>query len=391
MLEKVKEMKMDDVVLALLDKVLPPEFNAVKTIRSIADKEPFATSISNLKAVALDVRRKASQEEKKEETSAMMVQKEVKYSYPVKSHFCRKSNSWKPVWIEGKGSLCFKCESYGHMSARCKQVNMVSSILAVADDNRKNVWAVDSCATISVTPYIADFMDGTYTKGVYGSVMVANGKRELIIGMGLVSLKVKVANEDSCVDMLFTAHHVPGLTKRLFSVNSARDDNIKSTINVTHPCGKQLQLEEVNGFPTFSVHRPYNEVHLVAGPSDEMIEHARRGHFGNVEGELCEACVKGKLTHCRHSHFPKERALKVNELVHTDLLGAITPASRSGLKYAQVFVDSHYRYYSVKLLKHKSDSSNAMNEFLKEEQASGFTVGTIFSDNAKELIGSESK
>ena len=57
---------------------------------------------------------------------------------------------------------------------------------------------------------------------------------------------------------------------------------------------------------------------------------------------FCNICCKGKMTHSAISKKPDERAKKPLDMVHSDLVGPITPTAMGGFVYAIVIVD----YYS---------------------------------------------
>ena len=379
LVKKLKDVKIENIGIAMMERILPVEFNAAKTMRLVAEGMPYQTALDNYLKVALEQRKTPI----RKEDTAMMAKEEVK------KWRCR-DGTIKPIWVQGKGQLCFNCERYGHNKYSCRQqkeAHMVisDSIMAISDNNSKE-WYVDSCASISVTPYKQDFVQRTYRP--FGErekrrIRVANGKTIDISGIGMVELMVKVKNSNQFEKLCFAAYYVPQLMKRLFSGKHASQHAVQTTLSVIHPSGKELELVEVNGLPTL---HQLAEACMISAENQTKLSHMRTCHLGKLGDEICEACIKGKLHRAPHSHGIRERSQRVNENVYTDIVGKINPASRSGFQYAQVFVDSHSRFYTVKLLRRKSDSYRAIVEFIKDESSRGHKVGTLHCDNGRELI-----
>lgn len=80
-------------------------------------------------------------------------------------------------------------------------------------------------------------------------------------------------------------------------------------------------------------------------------------------GTVCKTCVEAK--HAADSHRVSDsRATSPLQLVHSDLMGPMRPASAGGSEYILTVVDDYSGYAQVIPLKHKSDASKALRELL---------------------------
>lgn len=70
----------------------------------------------------------------------------------------------------------------------------------------------------------------------------------------------------------------------------------------------------------------------------------------------CDSCALGKLKQTSSTR-PFYRSPGLLNLVHSDLIGPISPPTKTGLKYILTFIDDHTRYSRVYLLKSKDRKS----------------------------------
>ncbi len=76
------------------------------------------------------------------------------------------------------------------------------------------------------------------------------------------------------------------------------------------------------------------------------MEATKAGHGLNIVkstknvGNVCEACVHGKSKNMPHPRNAKT-TMGVLQLMHTDLVGAITPVGVNGANYAQLLTDDY--------------------------------------------------
>jgi hypothetical protein len=78
---------------------------------------------------------------------------------------------------------------------------------------------------------------------------------------------------------------------------------------------------------------------------------------------LCDSCIEGKVFCIPfQGNFDKaDHPLTV--LVHTNLVGPITPSTNSGKQYFITLVDQYTGFISVSLLHRKSNATEAILEF----------------------------
>eukprot|EP00892_Ulva_mutabilis_P012749 jgi/Ulvmu1/9847/UM056_0089.1 len=79
--------------------------------------------------------------------------------------------------------------------------------------------------------------------------------------------------------------------------------------------------------------------------------------------DTCDLCVKAK--HVADSHPASgSRATAPLELVHSDLMGPVRPASVGGNEYVLTAIDDYSGYAAVVPLKYKSEASTQLKNIL---------------------------
>eukprot|EP00892_Ulva_mutabilis_P010226 jgi/Ulvmu1/7576/UM037_0120.1 len=79
--------------------------------------------------------------------------------------------------------------------------------------------------------------------------------------------------------------------------------------------------------------------------------------------DTCDLCVKAK--HAADSHPASgPRATVPLELVHSDLMGPVRPASVGGNEYVMTAIDEYTGYAAVVPLKYKSEASEELKKVL---------------------------
>ena len=123
---------------------------------------------------------------------------------------------------------------------------------------------------------------------------------------------------------------------------------------------------------------------------DKEYELSRKVYHG-IGIELCQACCMGKgvVTKPKLSAFVATQPL---QLLHVDICGPFAYGSIDGSKYFLTIVDGYSRFVYVKLLKTKSDATNAMKDIIVHAEtkfaSSGkvFKVGAVRTDNGGEFV-----
>jgi hypothetical protein len=99
---------------------------------------------------------------------------------------------------------------------------------------------------------------------------------------------------------------------------------------------------------------------------------------------VCEVCVIGKQnrTPSRKSHT---RAIKVGELVHTNLAGDDKiPKIDGESRYVATMIDDYSQYTITYLLERKFDLKGVLRKYLKFMKTRGTSVHRLRSDNEDE-------
>jgi hypothetical protein len=79
--------------------------------------------------------------------------------------------------------------------------------------------------------------------------------------------------------------------------------------------------------------------------------------------ETCDVCVKAK--HTEASHTPsRTRAAQPLDLIHSDLMGPLSPAPAGGNRYLPTAIDDYSGFAAIKPLKYKSKVSASLKMIL---------------------------
>ena len=104
--------------------------------------------------------------------------------------------------------------------------------------------------------------------------------------------------------------------------------------------------------------------------------------------ELCESCIKGKIT--RFKFGTRTKAKRILEIIHMDVAGPMTPVSHSGEKYFVTFVDDFSNFIHVYMIKRKSDVFECFKNFVLMAQAKfNSKIATLRCDNDREYVSHE--
>src|SRR3954464_14911974 len=141
--------------------------------------------------------------------------------------------------------------------------------------------------------------------------------------------------------------------------------------------------------------------HLKLNDNSTYMWHCRLGHIGvkhmkklHSDGlleslERCEACMMGKMTKTPFSGM-MERATDLLEIIHTDVCGLMSVASRSGYRYVLTFTDDLSRYGYIYFMKHKSETFEKIKEFQsKVENQPNKKIKFLRSDRGGEYLSYE--
>ena len=147
-----------------------------------------------------------------------------------------------------------------------------------------------------------------------------------------------------------------------------------------------------------------DECHVAA--VDTELWHRRLGHasYGTVnamvkDGRLtgvkmktdtaCEVCAAAKQVRktfkVNDEDSEMRESARSDAVVCSDVVGPITPASRSGFKYIVTFIRMKSRYVTIYPLRQKSDVLDALSRYVQDMKTlSGTTIKVLRSDNGGE-------
>lgn len=115
-----------------------------------------------------------------------------------------------------------------------------------------------------------------------------------------------------------------------------------------------------------------------------------------VEDEIksCDVCAKANITRLPFSET-RQRSEKPLQVVHSDVMGPISPKTHPDKKrFIVVFIDDYSRYAKTYCIKHKSDVGNCLEEYLKSsrnELGENVKFCYLHSDQGTEFTGGKTQ
>ena len=350
-------------------------------------------------------------------------------------------------------NVCGICRQRGHYPSECKGgpqrgrpgghqpepptawvVTAGQEDSTLLSTSNSQEWIVDSGATKHMCTR-PELIQNTRPGEVLNSVFLGNSSKLEVISKGEVPLTLALPGSNTHSVILHEVLGVPGLSKNLLSVSQC----IKSGCSVLFQGGPNTakfikgevrimgevigEAEERGGLWVLKTsqieEQTMQQVNMVhTQPSKAMKEaerwHRRFGHLGidglkklssqqMVEGlspippEVthfeCEACKGGKQS---RKPFPApltpSKSLGALDLIHSDLIGPITPSSMGGCKYILTFLDDFSNYAWVYPMASKDGTFSAfLNWKASAERQLGRKVKTFRSDNGGEFVNNSFK
>ncbi|KAG1665273.1 hypothetical protein FOA52_015850 [Chlamydomonas sp. UWO 241] len=246
------------------------------------------------------------------------------------------------------------------------------------------------------------------------TVLSANGESLSSAGEGIIQLKSKMPGS---VVELHRVLYVPGIAHNLISVSATT--KLGAHVAFSAQSCQLISNGDVHleGFKSNGIYiveaetimAPTVETAQIAkSSSSPSLWHARFGHLGYnnlskvsqmVNGmpvfdpdetkaaaaSLCTPCITGKSSRgpLVASKSPPNLLLHV---LHSDLMGPLSPASRGGARYVMTVIEDYSRYSLVFLLENKSDASHSMRQAIAFfECQTGASVRNVRSDRGGEF------
>ncbi|KAK1607739.1 hypothetical protein QYE76_031412 [Lolium multiflorum] len=300
---------------------------------------------------------KSAEIEIKKEHQVLMVNKTTSFKKQGKSKGKNKKSGKKAATPPVKPKAgpkpdaeCYYCKEKGHWKRNCSK-------------------------------YLADLKSGLVKKKKEVTMRVGNGSKVDVIAVGTLPLHLP----SGLVLSLNNCYFVPALSMNIISGSCLMQDDLDSSdIHIHNIDAKRIKLND----------------------NSTYMWHCRLGHIGvkrmkklHTDGLLesldfesldrCEACLMGKMTKTPFSGM-MERATDLLEIIHTDVCGPMSVASRGGYRYVLTFTDDLSRYGYIYLMKHKSETFEKFKEFQSEvENQRNKKIKFLRSDRGGEYLSYE--
>lgn len=323
---------------------------------------------------------------------------------------------------------CFSCSKFGHVAKECPTKPKQCSICKKTNHEERNCFFRNNRS--KPKEQNVSFLTGSVHSGSAEWIVdsgstchMTNDKTTLVkckavkTDIGLAKKSVSMSAEqvgsvvtDSCElkEVLF----VPQLSKNILSVRSITDNG--GEVNFTRDEVRVVKEDKVvlrgsktsNGLYSISLGTDLSHEALVTDSvEEEDLWHRRLGHLsrdylkntaGMVQGvkiigeknhgTQCEVCIQAKQT---RTPFNKNRtqALRTLEVIHSDIVGPVTPASWNNKKYILTLIDGYTHFAEIRLLEHKNEAAEAVIQYIKRvERQKNLKVHKLRTDNGREYI-----
>lgn len=332
--------------------------------------------------------------------------------------------SMKAFTTEKDSRVCSFCGKVGHLVDRCwtknkqearkggrfgggKRANQVErdydddsfafAVSMVCDTATKSVdgkWAIDSGATHHICNDKSKFE--TLNEGDHGELIVANGDKTKILGVGTVLERVVLPSgrvrDLKVLDVLY----VPSVGKNLLSIPQINKSNKyqvvfdHSIMNVFDKKSKQVvaSADFVDGLYWLRACPRVNlATAMLATSQAATLLHERMGHASipvlqnlikksMVTGTgvppssqsvpICHGCQTGKMVQKPFKSNLEKRAYGAFELIHLDICGPMEVESHGGNKYLLLIVDEASGLVKGYCMHSKSQSSELIMNFINQ-------------------------
>jgi transposase InsO family protein len=267
-------------------------------------------------------------------------------------------------------------------------------------------WWIDTGANIHLCADISMF--SSYQVARASSVLMGNGSRAFVQGVGTVNLKFTSGK----TVQLKNVQHVPSINKNLISGSLLCRDGFKLVFEsnkvVISKYGQFVgKGYECGGLFRLSLSDLCTKViNVICNDNESNVWHSRLCHinfgsmmqlanmsliskFTNVKGSKCQVCVQAKQP--RKSHKIAEvRDLAPLELIHSDLCEMNGGLTKGGKKYFMTLIDDSTRYCYVYLLKSKDEALNFFKNYKAEaENQLDRKIKRLRSDHGGEYFSNE--
>ncbi|KAK1650622.1 hypothetical protein QYE76_068427, partial [Lolium multiflorum] len=379
---------------------------------------------------------KAAEIEIKKEHQVLMVNKTTSFKKQGKSKGKNKKSGKKAATPPVKpksgpkpDAECYYCKEKGHWKRNCskyladlksglikKKKEGISDIHVIdvyLTSSRSSTWVFDTGSVAHICNSKQELKNKRQLLKDEVTMRVGNGSKVNVIAVGTLPLHLP----SGLVLSLNNCYYVPALSMNIISGSCLMQDgySFKSENNGCSIFMNNIfygRAPEKNGLFLLDLDSSDTHIHNIDAKRIKLNDnstymwHCRLGHIGvkrmkklHTDGLLesldfesldrCEACLMGKMTKTPFSGM-MERATDLLEIIHTDVCGPMSVASRGGYRYVLTFTDDLSRYGYIYLMKHKSETFEKFKEFQSEvENQRNKKIKFLRSDRGGEYLSYE--
>ncbi|KAK1601384.1 hypothetical protein QYE76_037226 [Lolium multiflorum] len=379
---------------------------------------------------------KSAEIEIKKEHQVLMVNKTTSFKKQGKSKGKNKKSGKKAATPPVKPKAgpkpdaeCYYCKEKGHWKRNCskyladlksglvkKKKEGISDIHVIdvyLTGSRTSTWVFDTGSVAHICNSKQELKNKRRLLKDEVTMRVGNGSKVDVIAVGTLPLHLP----SGLVLSLNNCYFVPALSMNIISGSCLMQDgySFKSENNGCSIFMNNIfygRAPEKNGLFLLDLDSSDTHIHNIDAKRIKLNDnstymwHCRLGHIGvkrmkklHTDGLLesldfesldrCEACLMGKMTKTPFSGM-MERATDLLEIIHTDVCGPMSVASRGGYRYVLTFTDDLSRYGYIYLMKHKSETFEKFKEFQSEvENQRNKKIKFLRSDRGGEYLSYE--
>ncbi|KAK1618948.1 hypothetical protein QYE76_024465 [Lolium multiflorum] len=348
---------------------------------------------------------KSAEIEIKKEHQVLMVNKTTSFKKQSKGKFKKGGKKAATPPVKPKGpkpdAECYYCKEKGHWKRNCSKY--LADLKSGLVKKKKKEGISDIHELKNKRRLLKDEV----------TMRVGNGSKVDVIAVGTLPLHLP----SGLVLSLNNCYFVPALSMNIISGSCLMQDgySFKSENNGCSIFMNNIfygRAPQKNGLFLLDLDSSDTHIHNIDAKRIKLNDnstymwHCRLGHIGvkrmkklHTDGLLesldfesldrCEACLMGKMTKTPFSGI-MERATDLLEIIHTDVCGPMSVASRGGYRYVLTFTDDLSRYGYIYFMKHKSETFEKFKEFQSEvENQRNKKIKFLRSDRGGEYLSYE--
>ena len=378
---------------------------------------------------------KSAEVEIKKEHQVLMVNKTTKFKKgksKQKGHFKKGGKKVTTPTKKTKAgpkpdTECFYCKGEGHWKRNCpkyladlkngnikkKGISDIHVIDVYLTSTRSSAWVFDTGSVAHICNSKQVLQNKRKLAKNEVTMRVGNGSKVDVIAVGTLPLHLP----SGLVLYLNNCYLVPALSMNIISGSCLlrdgylfKSENNGCSIYMSNMFYAHAPL--IDGLFLLNLDSGNTHINnieakrLKSSDNSTYMWHCRIGHIGvkrmkklhsnglleslDFESlERCEACLMGKMTKTPFSGM-MERATDLLEIIHTDVCGPMSVASRGGYRYVLTFTDDLSRYGYIYFMKHKSETFEKFKEFQSEvENQRNKKIKFLRSDRGGEYLSYE--